>query len=242
MEKTHCRHAPRERVSWNVWAVNQLSYNGVTLHVSVWVEIQPQSVKNTRSGSRSTWACELKYYESIEFPFAPMSRSTWACELKCNRLLSSLWQNRHAPRERVSWNPQHLHPSGQPTVTLHVSVWVEIFWAFVNPKMGTVTLHVSVWVEMPWLQAPERLFGVTLHVSVWVEIYNLCVKVRNNIVTLHVSVWVEIADRGKITPEQYVTLHVSVWVEIISSFVCLTNLLVTLHVSVWVEIKQPHTT
>ena len=33
------RHAPRERVSWNILPIAQKFYGWVTLHVSVWVEI-----------------------------------------------------------------------------------------------------------------------------------------------------------------------------------------------------------
>ena len=55
------------------------------------------------------------------------SRSTWACELKCKPDIFEKTYERHAPRERVSWN-RHLdvwRNVGRP-VTLHVSVWVEI--------------------------------------------------------------------------------------------------------------------
>ena len=54
-------HAPRERVSWN---------------------ILEEKEKNSSAGSRSTWACELKFC-GWGYPL------TFTC---------------HAPRERVSWN------------------------------------------------------------------------------------------------------------------------------------------
>ena len=101
----------------------------------------------------------------------------------------------HAPRERVSWNLFPAHTLRKSFVTLHVSVWVEIIWVFVNGCMGYVTLHVSVWVEIVVLQwytfkTPSRSTWacelkspvnsitfisllVTLHVSVWVEIWNI---------------------------------------------------------------------
>ena len=56
----------------------------VTLHVSVWVEILNSLVENMKSESRSTWACELKWTNARQ----------------------QRWRDSHAPRERVSWNPQ----------------------------------------------------------------------------------------------------------------------------------------
>ena len=76
-------HAPRERVSWNVISVHFDNLNVlVTLHVSVWVEM----LKN------------------VWFTNQLMSRSTWACELKWFLRRKSYGPIRHAPRERVSWN------------------------------------------------------------------------------------------------------------------------------------------
>ena len=77
--------------------------------------------------SRSTWACELKFLNQDFLFLFEWSRSTWACELKYKyeydklvdtlvTLHVSVWVempvveeqikviNRHAPRERVSWN------------------------------------------------------------------------------------------------------------------------------------------
>ena len=164
------RHAPRERVSWNVttsscnidfWVTLHVSvwvemhvlcalircYN-VTLHVSVWVEIPIKMADNTSVASRSTWACELKF--SVD--------------------LSSVEPFGHAPRERVSWNFKLCLLFVGSRVTLHVSVWVEIpdysaglrnhqsrsTWAcelkynskYKHTIYCVVTLHVSVWVEM----------------------------------------------------------------------------------------------
>ena len=56
--------------------------------------------------SRSTWACELKFNFLCGNDVVNWSRSTWACELKYFGI--------HNP------NPP-------PDVTLHVSVWVEIW-------------------------------------------------------------------------------------------------------------------
>ena len=76
-------HAPRERVSWNVFDYKYL-------------------VRGTTS--RSTWACELKYVRLGNSHRSQSSRSTWACELKCKFMYSFFISCRHAPRERVSWN------------------------------------------------------------------------------------------------------------------------------------------
>ena len=77
------------------------------------------------------------------------SRSTWACELKFNMIIFDITTN---------------------TVTLHVSVWVEIKSISVKYVNILVTLHVSVWVEMTMKSLRTQLSTVTLHVSVWVEI------------------------------------------------------------------------
>ena len=101
----------------------------VTLHVSVWVEIGRLSHSALRlSGSRSTWACELKFDGKGVKNENVTSRSTWACELKCmSSGAGACALSRHAPRERVSWNYlavfKHAHSI---LVTLHVSVWVEM--------------------------------------------------------------------------------------------------------------------
>ena len=151
-------HAPRERVSWNVEERSRINLAGVTLHVSVWVEICLSEVRITLSLSRSTWACELKFAETCQASI----------------------ESRHAPRERVSWNKEPEKPDCYPKgVTLHVSVWVEIFidfysnffalrhaprervsWNFqclFHNDRGRVTLHVSVWVEMcvQWFRTVE---------------------------------------------------------------------------------------
>ena len=77
-----------------------------------------------------------------------MSRSTWACELKLLLPAVSNIAHSHAPRERVSWNTPHKFRHTFASVTLHVSVWVEITWFCLYSLFALVTLHVSVWVEM----------------------------------------------------------------------------------------------
>ena len=142
----------------------------VTLHVSVWVEMQGVWRINTPHKSRSTWACELKFLEHKflkgKMCHAPRERVSWN---KSSRI-AAFSDNGHAPRERVSWNDYFHRLPHLVQVTLHVSVWVEIVfncdfklvyyrhaprervsWNFCNlvaELFDEVTLHVSVWVEM----------------------------------------------------------------------------------------------
>ena len=124
-------HAPRERVSWNIfyfkWCINL----AVTLHVSVWVEIEIQArtcpyVLVTLHVSVWVEICLSEVRITLS-----LSRSTWACELKFAETCQASIESRHAPRERVSWNKEPEKPDCYPKgVTLHVSVWVEIFIDF----------------------------------------------------------------------------------------------------------------
>ena len=128
------RHAPRERVSWNVLIRLKFAQRGVTLHVSVWVEMtnsngKPFLFTGHAPRERVSWN---NYCKIIVAVFCS-SRSTWACELKSAILFKtilvsnvtlhvSVWVEifidfysnffalRHAPRERVSWNA---HTSAQ---------------------------------------------------------------------------------------------------------------------------------
>ena len=99
------RHAPRERVSWNILCHASFFSHVVTLHVSVWVEMQNGLQASRIKKSRSTWACELKLFLSMRFSWysrchAPRERVSW------NFRRYNIWQDTssHAPRERVSWN------------------------------------------------------------------------------------------------------------------------------------------
>ena len=155
-----CRHAPRERVSWNcrrdrhIWRCDshapreRVSWNWhspipplnsyVTLHVSVWVEILIPFMISCIRQSRSTWACELKCRTGRGWIWRGGSRSTWACELKLFLLDKC---------QAVCY------------VTLHVSVWVEISPHSLPLLSCSVTLHVSVWVEIKicpaWIVRPS---------------------------------------------------------------------------------------
>ena len=143
--------------------------------------------------SRSTWACELKFWRLFILVRFFGSRSTWACELKYG-----IWQFRqgkrtsHAPRERVSWNLDicqeelkaisHAPRERVSWNTKCIAIWNKershaprerVSWNTRNnfaARTTSVTLHVSVWVEMPHEMQTKYIKHVTLHVSVWVEI------------------------------------------------------------------------
>ena len=150
-EENHdCRgHAPRERVSWNISAVTQINKEFVTLHVSVWVEISSSckgSWLNEVTLHVSVWVemytmcisicsinvtlhvsvwVEMKvlYQAILSSSHAPRERVSW----NLNRYTLKQSQPCHAPRERVSWNVADKIKAINRAVTLHVSVWVEIF-------------------------------------------------------------------------------------------------------------------
>ena len=120
----------------------------VTLHVSVWVEMKLFTYGDSELTSRSTWACELKYTNSV----------------------FTLCVYRHAPRERVSWNILSVAVALAIPVTLHVSVWVEMTEE--EPTEENPTGHAPR-ERVSWNSHRHRnLYRtlVTLHVSVWVEI------------------------------------------------------------------------
>ena len=207
-------HAPRERVSWNdfigvlqiffcvtlhvsVWVemdkVDILRTTlQVTLHVSVWVEITYTRLTVKQRRSRSTWACELKWKLLLTFNhlvLVTLHVSVWVeiliHLLKCSR------EPCHAPRERVSWNAWNRQHHNHSVVTLHVSVWVEIFLSDDGLLVCAVTLHVSVWVEI--FQRKRMGKGRQGHAPRERVSWNsgLMGAVSPLHVTLHVSVWVE---------------------------------------------------
>ena len=105
-----------------------LGLSNVTLHVSVWVEMIPLIFICTVMTShapreRVSWNVLLDEFVKCHC----QSRSTWACELKCFCYMLKLNRPCHAPRERVSWNLQCRRERQGYCVTLHVSVWVEIY-------------------------------------------------------------------------------------------------------------------
>ena len=143
----------------------------VTLHVSVWVEILFLLCYPKNMVSRSTWACELKYANSV-----------FALCVYPVTLHVSVW----VEILRVYWKLMMM------LVTLHVSVWVEMMITqkgiFVKQSRSTwacelkLNIHVfivddlksrSTWAcELKYANSVFALcvYPVTLHVSVWVEI------------------------------------------------------------------------
>ena len=206
----------------------------VTLHVSVWVEILRRREAKKNGKSRSTWACELKCAYALRSVLfgchAPRERVSWNIYSKGERKPF----NSHAPRERVSWNWKYHTYSFFAPVTLHVSVWVEIYnassplplaasrstWACELKFCGIIILcwnrpSRSTWAcELKFCEISRlrQVVAVTLNVSVWVEIRVAVRLFRFFKVTLHVSVWVEMVWVLMKCCVYPVTLHVSVWV------------------------------
>ena len=149
----------------------------------------------------------------------------------------------HAPRERVSWNNIKLHFKSKQSVTLHVSVWVEMPWSvstttfntsrstwacelkFDNEVIENSTISHAPRERVSWNVNSCTFFsfpvGHAPRERVSWNAHQWCL-VGSPMVTLHVSVWVEI--RICITYHAgitVVTLHVSVWVEIIFWIICM---------------------
>ena len=130
-------------VRWNYVIVSI-----VTLHVSVWVEMQYPSSSFVKVVSRSTWACELKCISvndiCTSYGHAPRervswnvfinywlsqqmtSRSTWACELKLLYLYYSIFTNVSRSTWACELKLKSILTAIKYNVTLHVSVWVEM--------------------------------------------------------------------------------------------------------------------
>ena len=122
------RHAPRERVSWNL---------GMAFIFAVVMRHAPRErVSWNRRRNASSFNGRA-------------SRSTWACELKWLQVPERLFGECHAPRERVSWNVSLI--STLVFGKTSRSTWAcELKWQFFcccHVKF-LVTLHVSVWVEI----------------------------------------------------------------------------------------------
>ena len=98
-------HAPRERVSWNGFlsAYKSVGLSHAPRERVSWNIVNISIIPRSRM-SRSTWACELKFYYGVVEVVQVMSRSTWACELKYQKKEMKFVRPCHAPRERVSWN------------------------------------------------------------------------------------------------------------------------------------------
>ena len=159
---------------------------------------------------RVSWNLVLPLIRGSLIRHAPRERVSWNIDARPLRCCS----NRHAPRERVSWNLYNPQVLMQQSVTLHVSVWVEISigcnvvtlcyrhaprervswnqYYIMILAVWNVTLHVSVWVEIavPWLLPPPATSRSTWACEL--KLVNNGKLQLNNPVTLHVSVWVEI--------------------------------------------------
>ena len=99
----------------------------VTLHVSVWVEIQNlfAHINNVFVTLHvSVWVEIATRFSNCCTLYVTLHVSVWV-EIQCPlKLCDSIY--RHAPRERVSWNSSISSNIFAMSVTLHVSVWVEI--------------------------------------------------------------------------------------------------------------------
>ena len=99
------RHAPRERVSWNFGDIHFIvkKFSHAPRERVSWNTLSNDILK-TRTMSRSTWACELKfciaYMTADPRCHAPRERVSW----NCSHIVKIYVCFRHAPRERVSWN------------------------------------------------------------------------------------------------------------------------------------------
>ena len=167
-----CRgHAPRERVSWNL---------------SPYIKLSNSSCHAPRE--RVSWNVQNLLTKWSHQRHAPRERVSW----NINALYEAILDKGHAPRERVSWNYKNSCNVATILVTLHVSVWVEIFNSRFSVFVWIVTLHVSVWVEITMLPLLKLWYSSrstwACELKSWLWSYH-----RSERVTLHVSVWVEIA-------------------------------------------------
>ena len=231
-------HAPRERVSWNCKIVMLCHSFFVTLHVSVWVEMEIFKRFACFDMSRSTWACELKF--CIAEPYSQLSvksRSTWACELKYKYEYDKLVDTRHAPRERVSWNG--LFKSSRLAAFWSRSTWACELKCIVLIKIVPVFARHAPRERVSWNALWQRAMQDTSsHAPRERVSWNAPLLLRRSrlCVTLHVSVWVEIALTlgAEMKPTSRSTWACELKLQCKKFVVkCLT---VTLHVSVWVEI------
>ena len=205
-------------MSWNT--VSSLHKNAVCSHA-------PRE--------RVSWNVTYLLYIVFRCRHAPRERVSW----NYSGFATGTNYQGHAPRERVSWNTKtRLNFNTQSLVTLHVSVWVEIF---VSGKGFCFLVSRSTWAcELKFINF-YRICLVIRSRSTWACELKYAINTlfySYSMVTLHVSVWVEILWNVLLKCTNAVTLHVSVWVEITRSLWNVSLCRVTLHVSVWVEIWQ----
>ena len=171
--------------------------------------------------SRSTWACELKCLGMCLLLLLIQSRSTWACELKW---LCTLWwicSGSHAPRERVSWNGYVGEVNARQIVTLHVSVWVEMWlWLWqlfdvMSRSTWACELKFDIFISLTYFKQSRSTWACELK-------WNLVSSAFQR--KLSRSTWAcELKSRGiqHFATLKDVTLHVSVWVEISTPLIVL---------------------
>ena len=188
----------------------------VTLHVSVWVEINQSTQQanwNIVTLHVSVWVEIKRYSGNILWHEVTLHVSVWVeiyvqfCE-----------------------NIDYL-------VTLHVSVWVEIFpLAFIMP-LTAVTLHVSVWVEIKiW----TLYINILTSRSTWAcelkwkytSLYRSqpCHAPRER-VSWNANFYNSIGVNASHAPRERVSWNMIIFSVKASKFV-------TLHVSVWVEMRR----
>ena len=193
-----CRHAPRERVSWNLLCSTKM-----------------RTGLSHAPRERVSWNCYLFARICGPICHAPRERVSWNYPSKIYRrkgdvtLHVSVWVEIVTERTTAEYT----------AVTLHVSVWVEMVMTHLHMLKPWVTLHVSVWVEIPetideqvmnlsrstWacelkfkrIVATLQLFS---HAPRERVSWNIRIKLFKilKIVTLHVSVWVEMNQKKKI--------------------------------------------
>ena len=140
---TFDRHAPRERVSWNLFL--PLEYRAQSCHaprerVSWNAKSKPHGEihKGHAPRERVSWNADVKPMHIEGYRHAPRERVSWNCSI----ISYNYNAISHAPRERVSWNVKHFYSIIPHLVTLHVSVWVEIF-------LRTYMSHF-IWSRSTW--------------------------------------------------------------------------------------------
>ena len=130
----------------------------------------------------------FSYFSQSARRHAPRERVSWNCRF----FLGFCQVFRHAPRERVSWNDNEVIENSTVNVTLHVSVWVEI-WK--KEKISKILICHAPRERVSWNSFPYSCtYQVASHAPrervSWNDKYVICgYRIP---VTLHVSVWVEI--------------------------------------------------
>ena len=130
----------------------------VSLFVRLWVEIFPTVSHCWKDiSSASSWGCELKYLVFFKNVVSARSASSWGCELKFRMTRKQ---------------------SSQPSVSLFVRLWVEIYKSLHCRAVHEVSLFVRLWVEI--LRVCDDLLSwlVSLFVRLWVEITRIGSKIQ----------------------------------------------------------------